>query len=63
MDSVCRYKDTLVVLKISNNKIRTIEQVKSLAPCSELTNLDLGDNDVCKIEDYRDLVYKALPNV
>ena len=60
---VCRFKETLVVLKISNNRISTIEQVKQLAPCSELTNLDLSENEVCKIDKYREMVYEALPNV
>lgn len=52
-----------MVLKVSNNRINTVEQVKELAPCSDLTNLDLSENPVCKVENYRELVYAALPNV
>jgi hypothetical protein len=28
-----------------------------------MTHLDLSDNEVCKIENYRDLIYGALPNL
>ena len=28
-----------------------------------MIQLDLNDNEVCKIENYRDEIYKALPNL
>jgi len=51
------------VLKLSNNKISTIDQVKSLAVLEKLIHLDLTDNEVCDVKDFRDLVYEALPNL
>jgi len=55
--------EKLTVLKIYNNKIETLDQVKSLAVLKDLVQLDLSENPVCKVEDYRKKVYELLPEL
>jgi len=56
-------KDHLQVLKLSNNKIADIEHVKDLAVLDKLIHLDLTENEVCKVSDYREQVYAVLPQL
>jgi len=57
------FKDHLEVLKLSNNKITTTDQVKVLAGLNQLKQLDLSNNAICEIEDYRNAIYDLLPNL
>ena len=54
------YKDSLTILKICNNKITTLDQVKKLSEISNLIKLDLSGNEVCKIDDYRKKVFDSI---
>ena len=63
MDKLSVYKEHIVVLKLSNNKISTIEQIKGLAPLEKLVQLDISENEVCSVENYKDKVYEILPNL
>jgi len=55
------YKNTLQILKISNNKISDIKDLDSLKGFGKLIKLDLGDNEVCEADDYRTKVFETLP--
>ena len=57
------FKEHLVVLKLSNNRIATLDQIKQLAPLDKLVHLDISDNEVCNLENYKDKVYEILPNL
>ena len=57
------FKATLEVLKLSNNKISSIDHVKLLAGLDKMIHLDLSNNEVCQLDGYRDKVYEALPNL
>ena len=57
------YKDTLKVLKISNNRIASLDDVKQLQVLTNLVQLELQDNAVAKTENYRTAIYEMLPSV
>ena len=57
------YKNTLTILKISNNKITSFDQVKCLSELEQLIKLDISENELCKSESYRDEIFKLLPNL
>lgn len=57
------YKDTLQILKISNNKISTLADLKPLKAFPRLIKLDLISNDICEIAGYREKVLEALPQL
>ena len=57
------YKETLQVLKLSNNKILSIAEIKKLVPCEGLIHLDLENNEITKITDYRETIFKTLPQL
>jgi Leucine-rich repeat (LRR) protein len=44
----------LSALKVSNNKVNTVDEVKELAGLDKLIQLDLSENPICEIENYRD---------
>jgi len=58
-----QYKTTLSTIKLCNNKISTIDQVKVLKEIDSLLKLDLSGNDICKLDDYRKSVFKAVPQL
>ena len=53
----------LRVLKLSNNQLKTLEQVVALGKCEKLESLDLSNNPVTSIEEYAKHVREALPRV
>lgn len=53
----------LRVLKISNNQIKTLEEVKGLAACQHLESLDVSQNPVAALEDYAQQVRALLPKL
>lgn len=57
------FKSTLEILKLSNNRISTVDQVKALTSLEKIIHLDLSDNEVCNVDGYRDKIYEALPNL
>lgn len=57
------YKDTLTILKLSNNKITDLGQIECLKDFEQLMKLDISDNEICKMENYREKVFKVLPNL
>ena len=50
-------------LNLSNNKIKDLEAIEPLKSFDVLTHLDLFNNDICNMEDYRTKVFKLLPNL
>jgi len=50
-------------LKLSKNKIATVDALKSLAECSQLTDLDITDCEVTCKEGYRQAVVEAIPSL
>ena len=63
MSKLSVFKEHILVLKLSNNKISTIEQIKGLAPLENLVQLDISENEVCSVENYKEKVYEILPNL
>ena len=63
MSKLSVFKEHILVLKLSNNKISTIEQIKGLAPLDNLVQLDISENEVCSVENYKEKVYEILPNL
>ncbi len=57
-----KYK-TLVKLRLSNNLINTIEEIQPLKSLEDLMILDLVDCPITEIKDYRELVFKTLPQI
>ena len=64
----------IMTLKLGGNKIKTIDELKCLVSqqkrittlqtvLKNLTNLDLIDNDVTKVENYRDKVFALFPKL
>jgi acidic leucine-rich nuclear phosphoprotein 32 family protein A/C/D len=54
LDTLPALYANLRVLKLSNNQIKSIEEVKGLAACEHLESLDLTNNPICQIENYKD---------
>ena len=57
------YKESLAILKISNNKITNITDLDCLKSFINLVKLDLESNEICKLPDYRTKVLAALPQL
>ena len=57
------YKDTLNKLKVSGNKISNLDDILCLKDFKNLSQLDIDENKITEIEDYRNKVYEALPNL
>ena len=64
----------IMTLKLGGNKIKTIDELKCLVSqqkrittlqtvLKNLTNLDLIDNDITKVENYRDKVFALFPKL
>merc|ERR1712166_707360 len=51
---------TLVVLKLANNKIKTLAELDNLKDLKNLKSLDLADNEVTKVEGYEEKVWDML---
>lgn len=52
------------MLRLANNKIASVEDVKSLGALKSLANLDLVENPVCSSEEYkRDAIFDAIPSL
>ena len=63
LSNLQKYSDTLVVLKLANNRILNIDEIKTLSSFKKLKNLDLGQNPITKIEGYRDKIFALLPEL
>nr|ACO15111.1 Acidic leucine-rich nuclear phosphoprotein 32 family member A [Caligus clemensi] len=50
-------------LNLSNNRIKDLESLDPLKSFSNMTHLDLFNNDVCKIQDYRTKVFALIPSL
>jgi len=50
-------------LNLSNDKIKDLEAIEPLKSFDQLTHLDLFNNDICNLDDYRTKVFKLLPNL
>jgi hypothetical protein len=50
-------------LKISNNRISSLDDVKQLQVLTNLVQLELQDNDVANTENFRSTIYEILPSV
>lgn len=57
------YADCLQTLKLANNKIATLGDLEPLAKLTKLENLDLANNEVCKVENFDAHIWKLLPNL
>jgi len=57
------YKDSLNKLKVSGNQISKLEDIAVLKDFEHLMHLDIDENPIAKIEDYRNKIYAALPNL
>eukprot|EP01062_Namystynia_karyoxenos_P010039 TRINITY_DN13557_c0_g1_i1.p3 TRINITY_DN13557_c0_g1~~TRINITY_DN13557_c0_g1_i1.p3 ORF type:complete len:223 (+),score=78.32 TRINITY_DN13557_c0_g1_i1:80-748(+) len=53
----------LTDLMLENNKFYSVDVLAPLAKCTKLRKIFLGDNPVCKDADYREQVFKLLPQV
>ncbi|XP_041970688.1 acidic leucine-rich nuclear phosphoprotein 32 family member A isoform X3 [Aricia agestis] len=53
----------LAHLNLSNNKIKDLETLKPLQDFENLKNLDLYNNDVTNIEDYRSKMFAFMPSI
>lgn len=58
-----KYASTIVVLKLASNKFTQLDQLKSLTELKELKNLDLMNNEVTDLADYKTKVWEMLPNL
>jgi len=50
-------------LNLSGNKIRDLEALEPLKSFDSLTHLDLFNNEICNLDDYRTKVFKLLPSL
>jgi len=50
-------------LNLSGNKIRDLEALEPLKSFDSLTHLDLFNNDICNLDDFRSKVFKLLPSL
>ena len=57
------YAGSLQTLKLANNKIATLADLEPLAKLTKLENLDLAQNEVCKVENFNAHVWKLLPSL
>jgi Leucine-rich repeat (LRR) protein len=57
------YKESLNKLKVSGNQIANLEDIAILKSFGQLMHLDIDENPIAKIENYREKIYEALPNL
>ena len=57
------YGEDLAVLKLCNNKIDTLDELKCLKDLKALLKLDLTGNKVCEVENYTEKVFEMLPTL
>jgi Leucine-rich repeat (LRR) protein len=57
------YKESLNKLKISGNQISKLEDIAVLKSFGALMHLDIDENPIAKIENYREKIYETLPNL
>lgn len=63
LELIAQFYPNLRVLKISNNGIKTMEEIKELAKCEKLESLDISNNPLCSTEGYTDKVRELLPSL
>ena len=54
---------SIKILKLSNNQVKTFEEISELAACKNLESLDLSNNPVTLKEGYKDKVWASLPTL
>jgi len=58
-----QYASTLVTLKLASNQLSSYEDIKSLGALKSLKNLDLSMNQVTKLSDYKQHIFRLLPTL
>lgn len=61
--SCLKHLTTLTHLNLSGNKIKTLDALEPLADFTKLRSLDLFNNEVTKLDDYRNLTFKMIPSL
>jgi len=61
--SCLKHLSTLTHLNLSGNKIKTLDALEPLADLTKLRSLDLFNNEVTKLDDYRSLTFKMIPSL
>ena len=54
------YKESLNKLKVSGNQIGKLEDIAVLKDFEHLMHLDIDENPIAKIDDYRNKIYEVL---
>lgn len=58
------HNENINVLRLANNKIASMDDIKGLSELKNLSNLDLVENPVCSTEDYkREAIFDAIPSL
>ena len=57
LNNLCKYKN-LVDIRIANNDIKNIDEIKCLENLPELEILDFTDSPITKIKNYRDTIFQ-----
>jgi Leucine-rich repeat len=58
-----QYAGTLSTLKLATNNLASYEDVKALSGLTLLKNLDLEQNAVTKLSDYKQYMFRMLPSL
>lgn len=53
----------LMILNLSNNKIKDMETLEPLKDLTTLKSIDLYRNEITQIEEYREKVFNLLPGL
>lgn len=57
------FNETIQVLDIEGNQIEELSEIESLQYCTSLFSLNLQGNPVSKLQGYREIVFKSVPNL
>jgi acidic leucine-rich nuclear phosphoprotein 32 family protein B len=60
---LCQLYPNLRILKLSNNQIKTVEELSVLKGCEKLEALDVNNNPLCTNEGYAKVVRELVPQV
>jgi len=61
--SCLKHLSTLTHLNLSGNKIKTLDALEPLADLHKLRSLDLFNNEVTKVDGYRESLFKMVPSL
>jgi len=62
LENLCKYT-TLSELRIANNDIKTLEEIKCLENLKELIYLDFTDSPITKMKNYREKIFENFKNL